>query len=79
MINTQKSQLLIFKISSEHELTIENLKRQDLIFRLQNMVMFDHEGRYINTRTLNGIMQRFCKERIKIYEKRRTVHVTEAK
>ncbi len=35
------------------------------------MVMFDHEGKIHKYETLNGIMQRFCKERIKIYEKRR--------
>ncbi len=64
MITTQKSQTVNFKISSEHELTIENLKLRSYI-HTSNMVMFDHEGKIHKYETLNGIMQRFCKKKKK--------------
>ncbi len=77
MITYSEVTTVNFKISSEHELTIENLKLRSYI-HTSNMVMFDHEGKIHNYETLNGIMQRFCKERIKIYEKKTTVHVTKS-
>ncbi len=40
-----------FKISSEHELTIENLKLRSYI-HTSNMVMFDHEGKIHKYETL---------------------------
>lgn len=51
-------------------LTLEDLKLKSYI-HTSNMVMFDHEGKIHKFETLNGIVQRFCKERLKLYGKRR--------
>jgi DNA topoisomerase-2 len=59
-----------FRIKSLNELTREDLKLKSYI-HTSNMVMFDHENKIHKFETLNGILQRFCKERLKLYEKRR--------
>lgn len=59
-----------FRIKSAQDLSIEILKLKTYI-HTSNMVMFNHEGKIQKFETLNGILQRFCKERIKLYEKRR--------
>jgi DNA topoisomerase-2 len=52
------------------DLTLDDLKLKSYI-HTSNMVMFDHEGKIHKFETLNGIVQRFCKERLKLYGKRR--------
>ncbi|CCV02464.1 DNA topoisomerase II [Armadillidium vulgare iridescent virus] len=64
--------------SKNDDLQLEDLKLKSYI-HTSNMVAFDHLGRIHKFETLNGILQRFCKERVKFYEKRRihTIHETE--
>lgn len=59
-----------FVVKSSNEVTLETLKLRTYI-HTSNMVMFNHEGKIHKFETLNGILQRFCKERLKLYEKRR--------
>lgn len=59
-----------FELKSNNSLTLEDLKLKSYI-HTSNMVVFDHEGKIHRFETLNGILQRFCKERLRLYEKRR--------
>jgi DNA topoisomerase II len=67
-----------FRIKSAEELTLEDLKLKSYI-HTSNMVMFDHRGKIHKFETLNGILQRFCKERLKLYEKRRQYMISKTK